>query len=180
MTDAGGQTSVVDMLDVGSTATLSAASGEELRGEVLALDQATGLLTLKQPGSTPFHSNLRILRIQDVQSVSAVAPGTSNNGKLPYIDPQRCKDREERAVAAAELEAAKVGVDVTPEAQAIFNGLAKTLPCRWQGATIVVLDEVSLGPPYDAASCKQLAPNAKLFDRIQKVLSNERSKLGLK
>lgn len=34
-----------------------------------------------------------------MQSVSAVAPGTSNNGKLPYIDPQRCKDREERAVA---------------------------------------------------------------------------------
>jgi hypothetical protein len=40
---------------------------QELRGEILALDQATGLLTLKQPGSTPFHSNLRILRIQDVQ-----------------------------------------------------------------------------------------------------------------
>ena len=35
---------------------------------MLALDQATGLLTLKQPGSTPFHSNLHILRIQDVQA----------------------------------------------------------------------------------------------------------------
>ena len=121
---------------------------------MLALDQATGLLTLKQPGSTPFNSNLRILRIQDVQviivslgwhgralaayvhaamvqqkcsqlvhwmaelhpccqltcgcclpmqSVSSVAPGASNNGKLPYIDPQRCKDREERAVAVRTL-----------------------------------------------------------------------------
>lgn len=37
-----------------------------------------------------------------------------------------------------------MGVDVSAEAQAIFNGLAKTLPCKWRGTTIVVLDEVSL------------------------------------
>ncbi len=97
MTRASAQAGVLDMLEVGSTATLSTASGEvcrrmmahlgrrmlhhevesghktaacplqELRGEVLALDEATGLLTLKQPGSTPFHSNLRILRIEHVQ-----------------------------------------------------------------------------------------------------------------
>jgi hypothetical protein len=30
--------------------------------------------------------------------------------------------------------------------------------------------QVSLVPPYDAASCKQSAPNAKLLDRIQKVV----------
>jgi hypothetical protein len=34
-----------------------------------------------------------------MQSVSTVEPGTNNNGKLPYIDLQRCKDREDRAVA---------------------------------------------------------------------------------
>ena len=44
---------------------------QELRGEVLALDEATGLLTLKQPGSTPFHSNLRILRTEHVQASAA-------------------------------------------------------------------------------------------------------------
>lgn len=29
---------------------------------------------------------------------------------------------------------------------------------------------MSIVPPYDAANCMQLAPNAKLFDRIQKVV----------
>lgn len=40
---------------------------QEVRGEVLALDTAVGLLTLKQPGSTPFHSNLRVIRTEHVQ-----------------------------------------------------------------------------------------------------------------
>ena len=39
---------------------------QEVSGEVLAVDVGSGLLTLKQPGSTPFHSNLRVLRTEHV------------------------------------------------------------------------------------------------------------------
>lgn len=75
--------------------------------------------------------------------------------------------------------AANIGVGVTQEAQDIFDALARTLPCRWEGKTIAVMDEVTIVPPYrDCAGAAGGDPRA--VERVGKVLAMEKSKLGLK
>ena len=39
----------------------------------------------------------------------------------------------------------RLGVGVSLQAQALYDTLSKTLPCRWQGTSIVVLGEVCPG-----------------------------------
>lgn len=74
--------------------------------------------------------------------------------------------------------AANIGVGVTQEAQDIFDALARTLPCRWRDRDIVVMDEVVIAAPY--ASCAGVAGgDPRAVERVQKVLANEKKKLGL-
>lgn len=110
-----------------------------------ALDGPNKLIVLQQPGNTPFHSNIRIIKEDYIESVSECTADPEEQPDVPYVDERRCREREERAVRAAELDAAKIGIGVTEEGQAVFDSLAKTLPCKWQNKTIVVLDEVRFG-----------------------------------
>ena len=74
--------------------------------------------------------------------------------------------------------AANIGVGVTQEAQDIFDALARTLPCRWADRDIVVMDEVVIGAPY--STCAGVAGgDPRAVERVQKVLANEKKKLGL-
>ena len=76
--------------------------------------------------------------------------------------------------------AANIGVGVTQEAQDIFDALARTLPCVWDGKAIQVMDEVRISPPYDKCEPATEAADPRAVERVQKVLAHEKSKLGLK
>jgi len=98
---------------------------------------------LREQGSTPFHHNVRILNCEYIASVTEdTPPATPFSDELPEVDTERCSARYAKALRTAEVDAAKIGVGVTKEAQEIFDGLNKTLPCRWEGKTIIVMEEV--------------------------------------
>jgi hypothetical protein len=106
---------------------------------------ADRVLVVCQPGSTTYTNDITLLKHDAVQAARSVifpTSGDDSNQPLPAVDAQRSKEREERAVRAAQLEASKIGTGVSEQAQAVFDAVSKTMPCRWDGQTIVVLDEV--------------------------------------
>ncbi|RKP19926.1 hypothetical protein ROZALSC1DRAFT_28532 [Rozella allomycis CSF55] len=108
----------------------------------------------------------------------------------PYSDPRMLKappvrklhaeklaEREAKEVYKRRIDASKKGVGVTTEAQKVFDALSKTLPCRWDNKSIVVMDEVIVSPPYNTSSCK--SSNEAALDRVKRVLGGERKRMGL-
>ncbi len=98
---------------------LPGGTGQEVAaGTVFAYDAATDRLVLRSPGSTPFHSSLRIIKGAHVTRIAQIsAPAMDVPDPLPAVDLGRCREREDKAVRAAELEAAKIGTNVTHQAQ---------------------------------------------------------------
>jgi hypothetical protein len=132
-------------------------SSQEVSGTVFTFDEATDCLVIKEPGTHGGVHNVRVLRASAVRSVADVKPppqpsssssaaadaarsspsealARSVLGPLPCVDLARAKEREARALRQAQADLAKVGVGVTREAQALFDALAKTMPCEWVAA----------------------------------------------
>jgi hypothetical protein len=71
-----------------------------ITGEVFAFDPASRTLALRQPGSAPFNARVRLLAESAIgRVVSATPPAARPPADLPYVDPAKLAEREEKAVA---------------------------------------------------------------------------------
>ncbi|BGP04960.1 Protein LSM12 [Rhodotorula toruloides] len=141
-----------------------------------------------QPSSAP-RRTFHFLRTSQITSVS-VLPSSSSSAlvalpslstPLPPLSTSQAdlQSRIDRAVASDRSARARVGQDVSLEAQALFDAFAKTLPVRWAGKSIVVMDEVVVEEPYAVGNVKGAKGSGERVERVKKILEGLRTRLGL-
>jgi hypothetical protein len=165
---------------IGHEVSGTTASGEAFSGSVFTYDEGTKIAVLRTEGEIINTHDVRVLNTEGCANVRSKPPASAVKFEpLPVVDRARSERREEANVKAAQASAANIGVGVTQEAQDIFDAIARTLPCSWEGPVIKVMDEVTIAPPY--AVCAGVpGGDARAIERVQKVLVHEKTKLGLK
>jgi len=188
---------------VGLKVKIKTTSNEQFEAEVFSYDPNTTCITLLSDESTPavitHKRTVRILLESSISEVTCIGLPPSKTGgnsslnsssssvgsnkgsnndshdlSLPPININSILKRQEDSMRKAHLNASRIGVGVTAEAQEVFNAIIKTLPCTWAGDTIIVLNEVKITSPYNIENCTG-PENSR--ERVKKVLEAERKKM---
>ncbi|KAL8985687.1 MAG: hypothetical protein Q9177_004369 [Variospora cf. flavescens] len=141
--------------------------------------------TTTSPNTPPTHHILPISSIQTFTLLSA--PSSSNDFSSPpnttpplsNVPIAALLARADAAVARLKEAASRKNKNVGKEAQDLFDGISRTLPTRWDGNNIVVMDSVVVSSPYRGEDCKAgsgVAPNT--LSRVRKVVDNERKRFA--
>ncbi|KAJ4813932.1 hypothetical protein LUZ62_026498 [Rhynchospora pubera] len=145
-------------LAVGCIVALRTTLGDDVQGQIIAFDRLSNLLanyinhfSLLAKGDDPLHLH------------------------NCFIDLGLIHAREDAALRQAHLDAERIGVGVTAEAQSIFYALSKTLPVRWENTDILVMNDIRVCSPYLPDNVSGGAPAAN--ERVKKVLDSERKRL---
>ncbi|XP_073100884.1 uncharacterized protein [Elaeis guineensis] len=165
---------------VGCILAIETTLGDEFEGQIITYDRPSNILVL-QEGATKAGTgrNLRLLKANYIKDFTLLGRGEDPlDLKKCYVDLPSIQAREEAALRQAEVEAERIGIGVTSEAQSIYDALSKTLPVYWDKTVIVVMKEVRVCSPYLPENVSGGTPAAN--ERVKKVLELERKRLQVR
>ncbi|KAI4143486.1 MAG: hypothetical protein L6R39_004551 [Caloplaca ligustica] len=137
------------------------------------------------PNTQPTHHILPISSIQNFTLISAppapngFASPPNSTPALTNVPTAALLARADAAVARLKEAASRKNKNVSKEAQDLFDGISRTLPTRWDGNNILVMDSVAIIAPYRGEDCR--AGNgvpAATLSRVRKVVDNERKRFA--
>lgn len=152
-----------------------------LEGTLFTACPLTNLIAISVPTSASNPPTHHIIPISSIQSFTLLpaSPGSNgfssalgNTSQLNTLPTASLLARADAAVARLKEAASRKNRSVGREAQELFDGLGRTLPTRWDGTSIVVMDEVLISAPYRGEDCKAKAGvQAHTLNRVRKVVS---------
>nr|CAD1826803.1 unnamed protein product [Ananas comosus var. bracteatus] len=160
-------------LAVGCFLSLRTTLGDEVEGQIITFDRLSNILGASNAGS---RRSVRLIKANYIRDFTVLGRGDDPlDPKKCFVDLGGIQAREAAALRQAEIDAERIGVGVTAEAQSIFDALSKTLPVKWDKTDIVVMNTVRVCSPYLPENVSGGAPAAS--DRVRKVLDFERKRL---
>ena len=154
---------------------------EQIEGTIFTYEAAFGVVVIEQrpPGETKAtYRTLKTTFIKEQRVLAKPEDGSAKlGGHFASVNYDQLQQREQRAVQKAFEDMGHLNSDVSTLTQTIYDALRKTMPCAWDGETIVVLGEVRIPPPYTPEACQANAGSTAL-QRVQKVLAGEVAKLA--
>ncbi len=183
------------VLDQRPPAGESATAPVAVEGTVFAYDARLNLVVLCSP--LPGREDLfevYVVRASHVSEVEVLSEATTKGrpfvplylggggssapqDSLPALDLGKLYELERRSVQRAQERLGKLGRGVSKLAQLVFDALDKTLPCRWDGQNIIVLDSVRVAPPYTVDTIHATDGDQAAAQRVRLVLERELSRL---
>lgn len=174
---------VVDQADILSSIRLQTTlpSQPTIEGTLFTACPITNLVavaTTTSPNTPPTHHILPITSIHNFTLLSVPPPSNdfssppNTTPPLSSVPTAALLARADAAVARLKEAASRKNKNVGKEAQDLFDGISRTLPTRWDGNNIVVMDSVVISSPYRGEDCKAgngVPPTT--LSRVRKVVS---------
>uniref|UniRef100_R4FLG4 Putative anticodon-binding domain protein n=1 Tax=Rhodnius prolixus TaxID=13249 RepID=R4FLG4_RHOPR len=163
---------VSECFAIGSIVACKTCYNKVIEGEVQAFDPQTKMLVLKCPASNnrPSCSNVYIVNLSLVSDVQVKKEVTTPPEPTKPLNLQRISNRVRTNIEQKRCLIAAIRAGVTQEGMMLFNTISKTInEVTWQGPNIVVMNQVTITPPYTPDNIKGDI-HSKAFIHIRKVV----------
>lgn len=139
-----------------------------LQGYVATVDDHLKVVVIYESADKTGNAYIvNLAHVTDVQIVSR--PEKPIDTSLHPINLDRVSDRIKMAVEARQKKIDRIGVNVTAQAQDLYDCIAKTYnEIRWDGDVIFVLNDVRIIPPYRPDNC---TGSQTCTERLQKIVA---------
>jgi len=175
-------------------------SNEILKGDVYCIDPVTSAIILKGNDNTYSLINADAISNIDGDLSTMITPDPIKSGLTVQLDNDKIKDKELKAMIAAEKEIDSQNFNVDVKVQLLFDRMRNIFPCVWEksssnnnknsnsnsnssnsddkGSAMVIFEQLYIPPPYTTVLVKNGCSDDGI-ERVKKVLSGERRKLGM-